>query len=340
MKRASLARAVTAQWYRGGWLSLLLAPLGAAYCALVGLRRRLYRAGWLRPEALPVPVVVVGNLTVGGTGKTPLVIALAEALRARGCSPAVVSRGYGGRGHGVRVVSDGGGRRLPVAECGDEPALLADRLGLPVVVGADRGEAVRRAAALGADCVVADDGFQRLSLPRARAFVVVDGARGFGNGRCLPAGPLREPVSALADADAVVLNGPGAVPGRAPDARMRLVPDGLRGVRSRRQSRELDWLDGRRVHAVAGIGHPERFFAVLRELGAVVEPHPFPDHHAYAVDDVRFAGPGTLVTTEKDAAKLAEVGVDGWALRVTAELDPAPDHWLADLPPARSDGVS
>ncbi|HKJ71160.1 MAG TPA: tetraacyldisaccharide 4'-kinase [Gammaproteobacteria bacterium] len=329
-----------AQWYGGGWLSRSLAPLGWAYGGVMRLRRGLYRRGWLRAEAVPVPVVVVGNLTVGGSGKTPLVIALAERLRALGRSPAVVSRGYGRRGKGLRVVSDGGGRRLAAAECGDEPALIADRLALPVVVAADRAAAVRKAAELGADCVVADDGFQRLSLPRERAFVVVDGGRGFGNGRCLPAGPLREPVSALADADAVVLHGEGAVPGREPDLRMHLVPEGLRGIRSRRQSRELDWLQGRRVHAVAGIGDPDRFFALLRRLGARLEPHPFPDHHAYVPEEVRFPAGGTLVTTEKDAVKLAELGIDGWALRVSARLDPDPEPWLADLPAAQGGGVS
>jgi tetraacyldisaccharide 4'-kinase len=328
------------QWHRDGWLARAMAPLGWVYGGLLRLRRGLYRRGILKPARLTVPVVVVGNLTVGGTGKTPLVIALAERLRAEGRRPAVVSRGYGRRSKGLQVVSEGDGRRLPVADCGDEPALIADRLNLPVVVAADRAAAARRAAALGADCVVADDGFQRLSLPRARAFVVVDGARGFGNGRCLPAGPLREPVSALADADAVVLHGDGAVPGRQPDLRMRLVPVGLRGIRSRRQSRELDWLEGRRVQAVAGIGDPERFFALLRRLGARVEPHAFPDHHAYTAEELRFPGAGTLVTTDKDAVKLAELGVDGWALTVSARLDPDPGPWLADLPPAQPGGVS
>lgn len=328
------------QWYTDGWLARALAPLGWAYGGLLGLRRALYRRGLLKPVRLPVPVVVVGNLTVGGTGKTPLVIALTERLRAEGRRPAVVSRGYGRRGKGLQVVSEGGGRRLPVTDCGDEPALIADRLNVPVVVAADRAAAARRAAQLGADCVVADDGFQRLSLPRERAFVVVDGSRGFGNGRCLPAGPLREPIAALDDADAVVLHGVGAVPGRLPDLRMGLAPEGLRGIRSRRQSRELDWLEGRRVHAVAGIGEPERFFALLRRLGARVEAHAFPDHHAYSTEELRFPGAGTLVTTEKDAVKLAELGVEGWALRVGARLDPDPGPWLTDLPPAQPGGVS
>ncbi|MFB6261924.1 MAG: tetraacyldisaccharide 4'-kinase, partial [Thiohalorhabdaceae bacterium] len=247
---------------------------------------------------------------------------------------------------------------LGVAECGDEPALMADRLGVPVVVGADRAEAVRRAAALGCDCVVADDGFQRLSLARDRAFVVMDGVRGLGNGRCLPAGPLREPVTALADADALVAAGPpasqnpdrhygaggldgkGVLPVRRPDIHMSLAPDGLRGVQDSVETRGLEWLQGRRIHAVAGIGAPERFVATLQGLGAEVIPHPFADHHDYIADELRFQEEVPLVTTEKDAVKLAELGIEGWALRVSARLDPEPDPWLTDLPPAQAGGVS
>lgn len=345
-------RGLAEQWSSDGWLSRLLAPLGLFYGTLMRLRRGLYRRGILKAHDLPVPVVVVGNLTVGGTGKTPLVIALAERLRALGRRPGVVSRGYGRQGQGVAVVSEGGQRLLEVGQCGDEPALMADRLRLPVVVGADRAEAVRRAAALGCDCVVADDGFQRLSLPRDRAFVVVDANRGFGNGRCLPAGPLREPVSALTDADAVVAagappradldrrDGEGPLRDREADIRMTLEPDALRGIQATDSNMGLDWLRGRRVHAVAGIGGPERFFATLRRLGAEVIPHAFPDHHAYGPGDLRFTEEGSLVTTEKDAVKLAELGIEGWALRVSARLDPDPERWLADLPPAQAGGVS
>ena len=326
------------QWYAGGVLSAALSPLGAVYGGLMRIRRAAYRRGWLHPDPMPVPVVVVGNLTVGGTGKTPLVLALVERLLGEGRRPAVVSRGYGRRGKDVTVVSAGEGRLLPVAECGDEPALIADRLAVPVVVGADRSAAVGRAAELGADCVVADDGFQRLSLARERSFVVVDGERGLGNGRCLPAGPLREPASALADADAVVLHGAGSP--LAGDLRMTLVPEDLRAVGGSGEGRPLDWLAGRCVHAVAGIGDPERFFATLEGLGAEPVRHPFPDHRPYAMGDLSFGGDFPLVTTEKDAVKLAELGVPGWALRVSARLEPDPGPWLTDLPGPVSEGVS
>lgn len=329
------------QWYVGGWLSVLLAPLGWLYCGLMALRRRLYHRGWLRRESVPLPVVVVGNLTVGGTGKTPLTIALVEWLQAHGRCPAVVSRGYvPGKGspREPRVVSDGGGRRLAPEDCGDEPALMADRLSAPVVVAADRAAAVRRAAELGADCAVADDGFQRLSLPRRVALLVVDGGRGFGNRRCLPAGPLREPLSALAAADVVVVHGDGE-PGMVTDLRMQLRPRGLRGIQEPGAWADCEWLAGRSVTAVAGIGDPARFFASLRALGAVVRPLAYADHHAYSTTDVA-AWPGELVTTEKDAIKLAELGVRGWALVVEAELDPDPGPWLAALPPAPPTGVS
>lgn len=331
------------QWYAGGWLVSLLAPLGHLYCAAMALRRWLYRQGWLPTARVPVPVVVVGNLTVGGTGKTPLTIALVERLQADGWRPAVVSRGYvpgAGSPKAPRVVSDGGGRRLGPAECGDEPALLADRLNVPVVVGADRAAAVRRAAALGADCAVADDGFQRLSLPRRVAFLVVDGARGFGNGRCLPAGPLREPVSAVAEASAVVVNGEGE-PGVSADLRMQLRPSYLRGIQNPKIHRPCQWLVGRHVAAVAGIGDPGRFFTTLRGLGAEVTERPFPDHYAYTeVDAGAWQGTGDLVTTEKDAVKLADAGASGWALVVEAVLEPDPAPWLAALSPTGNTGVS
>jgi tetraacyldisaccharide 4'-kinase len=218
--------------------------------------------------------------------------------------------------------------------------LLADRLPVPVVVASNREAAVHRAAALGADCVVADDGFQRLSLPRERAFVVVDGSRGFGNGRCLPAGPLREPREALREADAVVLHGTEAVPGVISQIRMQLVPEMLVDIQGRQEPRELAWLRGQRVHGVAGIGDPERFFGTLRHLGAEVVGHPFGDHHPFRAEDLDFSPDLPLVATEKDAVKLRELGVAGWALRVGARLTPGPEAWLADLPGARGGGVS
>jgi tetraacyldisaccharide 4'-kinase len=331
------------QWYTGGWLSALLAPLGWLYCALMALRRSMYRAGWLTQAAVPVPVVVVGNLTVGGTGKTPLTIALVEYLQSQGRRPAVVSRGYvpgAGSSAVPRVVSEGDGRRLPPSECGDEPALMADRLAVPVVVSADRAAAVREAATMGADCVVADDGFQHLALPRRVSFLVVDGERGFGNGRCLPAGPLREPISAAADADAVVVHG-GGDPGVGADLRMSLRPRGLRGIQDPASYRSDGWLAGRRVTAVAGIGDPGRFFASLRDLGAEVAERPYPDHHAYtAAEAAAWAEEGVLVTTEKDAVKLAPLGASGWALVVEAVLEPGPAAWLAALPDPAAGSVS
>jgi tetraacyldisaccharide 4'-kinase len=217
---------------------------------------------------------------------------------------------------------------------------LADRLPVPVVVAADRGAAVREAAALGADCVVADDGFQRLSLPRERAFLVVDGQRGFGNGRCLPAGPLREPLSALREADAVVVNGGEAPEGLTPQMHMTLVARSLVDIQGQAANQPLTWLQGRRVHAVAGIGDPERFFGTLAQAGAQVVRHAFADHHAYGASDLALPDDAPLVVTEKDAVKMRELGVTGWALRVDAQLRPDPSPWLADLPGEPGSGVS
>lgn len=328
------------QWQEGGWASSALAPLGLVYGSTLAGRRRLYRAGWLRPRAVPVPVVVVGNLTVGGTGKTPLVVAVCEALQELGWHPGVVSRGYGRSGHGLRVVSQGEGEVLPASEAGDEPALITRRLAIPVVVAADRVAAARRAADLGVDCVVADDGLQHLSLPQDLAILVVDADYGLGNGRCLPAGPLREPAGALEDAHALVMSGSGKVSGVQPDFRMEVIPEGLQGIRRSGHRREPDWLAGRRVHAVAGTARPERFFATLRKLGARVTPHPFPDHHVFRREDLDFPEAGPLVATEKDAPKLAEIGVAGWFLRMDAGVHPHLESLLRQLPPGPGGGVS
>ncbi len=328
------------QWQQGGWASSALAPLGLAYGSVMAGRRRLYRAGWLRPRAVPVPVVVVGNLTVGGTGKTPLVVAICEALQELGWRPGVVSRGYGRSGRGLRVVSRGEGGVLPAREAGDEPVLIARRLAIPVVVAADRVEAARRAADLGADCVVADDGLQHLPLPRDLAILVMDPDQGLGNGRCLPAGPLREPAGARKAAHALVVSGSGAICGHKGDYRMELVPEGLQGIQRPGQRREPDWLAGRKVQAVAGTARPERFFDTLQKLGARVTAHPFPDHHVFRAGDLDFSEPGTLVATEKDAPKLAEMGMAGWFLRVGVRLHPGFEGLLRQLPPGPGSGVS
>jgi len=302
-------------WYGkappGAWLRLA----SGAYRTVAGLRRGLYRAGLLPRYRPPVPVIVVGNVTVGGTGKTPLVIWLARLLRQGGRRPGIVSRGYGGmaRTWPQQVRADSDPRMV-----GDEPVLIARHTGCPMAVGPDRRACARALVDHhDIDCLISDDGLQHYPLARDLEIAVVDGERRLGNGRCLPAGPLREPPGRLHEVDFVVVNGGQA---RAHEVPMRLAPVALRAVDDPHRTRPLEDLRGQEVDAVAGIGHPGRFFATLRELGARPREHPFPDHHRYAREDL--AGlPGPVVMTEKDAVKCAGlVGADSWYLEVTAHL--------------------
>jgi tetraacyldisaccharide 4'-kinase len=329
-----------AAWYapRLAPLALLLLPLSWLFAVVVALRRWLYRRGVLRSARLPVPVVVIGNVTVGGTGKTPLVIALARALAERGRHPGIVSRGYGASGAAPREVTAG----ADPAEVGDEPLLLA-AAGAPVFVARDRAAAARAllAAHPACDVVLADDGLQHYALARDVEVVVVDGTRGFGNGRLLPAGPLREPASRAAAADAVVTlvaDAPGHADGAAGGVRggtadgvavgrrttMTHVPVGLRNLVD--PARAVDpaaWPRGS-VHAVAGIGNPRRFFDLLARMGIEAVPHAFADHHAFVPGDLDFPGASAILMTAKDAVKCARFAdARLYALDIRAVIDPA-----------------
>lgn len=307
--RARLERWLLARWYgRPGWLWLLW-PLEGLFRLVVLLRGRPSRG------ASP-PVIVVGNLSVGGSGKTPLVAWLARRLQARGVAVGIVSRGYGGSGPFPCPVS----ADTPAAVAGDEAVLLARRTGVPVVVAPDRRAGLALLAQAGVTVVIGDDGLQSRSLPRTVEIAVVDAARGHGNGHCLPVGPLREPVSRLASVDFVVSNG-GAADADWP---MRLRPTGLRRVSDPGQAMSVEAFlarHGARVSALAGIGHPARFFNTLRDCGFAPDEYPFPDHHAFVPADL--ALPGPLVMTEKDAVKCAAfAGDDAWYLEIEAELPP------------------
>jgi tetraacyldisaccharide 4'-kinase len=274
------------------------------------LRRALYRAGILATIRLPVPVVVVGNITAGGAGKTPLTIWLAEELRRRGRQPGVISRGYGGSAEGVREVSQDDTPDV----VGDEPLLIRRRAGCPVFVGRDRAEAGKALLATHpeVDVLLCDDGLQHYRLGRDVEIAVVD-RRGLWNGWLQPAGPLREPPSRLKSVDAVVANGWSGL------AAFQMVLVGDRFVPLTGNA-SLD--EAMRLHAVAGIGEPQRFFDHLAALGLKFDAHPFPDHHAYAAADLDFAG-DAILTTEKDAVKfgaLAKLPV--WVLPVSATVTP------------------
>lgn len=304
------------RWYENRpppWWAL---PVATLYRAITSGRRALYRHGWKRSERLPVPVIVVGNITVGGAGKTPLVIALVEALRARGFKPGVVSRGYGGSAQAPMLLAEAPDPRV----VGDEPALIKLRTGAPVAIGRDRPQAARLLLESGADVVIADDGLQHYALARDVEICVVDGARRFGNARLLPAGPLREPLSRLDGVDFIVCNGGEPRSGEAP---MHLQAGSVIALGDPSRVRELESFSSQRVHAVAAIGNPARFFAMLRGYGIELIEHSLPDHHAYVESDLAFGDDLPVLVTEKDAVKCRGFALGNvWVIPVRAELQP------------------
>ena len=302
-------------WYAPNPLGALLAPLGWGVALFTVLRRAAYRAGLRRTWQVGCPVVVVGNLAVGGAGKTPLVIAMAKLLSGRGLRVGIVCRGYRGSAsrwpRQVRPDAD-------PARVGDEAVLLARRAGVPVAAGPNRIAAsrilVRRSKC---DVILSDDGLQHLRLARDVEIVVVDGVRRHGNGRCMPAGPLREPLSRLASVDLVVVNGEA----REGELGMRLAAADAVSLAGGEAGRPLDSFRGAPVHAVCGIGHPERFFRTLEAHGLTIVRHPFPDHHAFNGEEIRFADGAPVLMTEKDAVKCERFAdARHWCVPVEAEL--------------------
>lgn len=296
---------LTEGWYTWGARPSLLQPFSWLYAAMLSARRRGYERGWLRTERIACPVIVVGNLTVGGTGKTPLTLWLAEQLRAADFCVGILSRGYGASERAPREVRPGADWR----EVGDEPLLLARRSGCVTVVATDRAAGARLLVSRGVQLIICDDGLQHLRLARDCEIVVVDGARGFGNGRLLPAGPLREPVARLASADLLVVNGAPEHPSLAVLAthqrllRMDLIATNALRLDAGEGPRALLSWRATPVHAVAGIGNPARFFRELRAHGLHLIEHPFPDHHAFTRADLTFEDQHPVLMTEKDAVK-------------------------------------
>ena len=282
-------------WSRRGWLSAALAPAAGLFAAGVGLRRAAYRRGWFASVRAGAPLVVIGNITVGGTGKTPITGWLAEQLMGAGRKPAVVSRGYGGRRQPapVRVAPES-----DPAEVGDEPVMLALQAGCPVWVCTDRAGAARRAVEEGADVVLSDDGLQHYRMARDLEICVIDGARGLGNGRLLPAGPLREPPRRLKEVDEVLVQGSS---GEFQGLEFELRIDRALQLAGSGQ-RSLNDFAGRRVLALAGIGAPARFHAALESAGLLVEPVRVPDHGRVALGPL-LARRLPVLMTAKDAVK-------------------------------------
>jgi tetraacyldisaccharide 4'-kinase len=323
-------------WYGESPGVSILQPLSWLYGAAIAVRRKAYERGWARSHDVGRPVIVVGNLTVGGTGKTPLTMWLATRLRQRGYVVGLLSRGYGRRQGGLRMVTSDS----PWQEVGDEPLLLHRRTGCMTLVARDRVAGARALAERGAKVILADDGLQHLRMKRVCEIVVVDGARGLGNGRMLPAGPLRESGSRARAADALVVNGGRegepvrGVPQKLGAAALRMR---LQGVQARQvagfgQEQPLEAFRGRPVHAVAGIGNPQRFFADLRACGLELIEHPFPDHHPLSAADLDFGDGLAVLMTEKDAVKCPQVaGSRHWYVPVEADFSEADSHRLLGL---------
>jgi tetraacyldisaccharide 4'-kinase len=306
-------------WYRITPLHLVLFPISLIFRALVALRREMYRNGILASEQLLLPVIVVGNINVGGTGKTPLTLALARQLVEHGWHPLIVSRGFGGTTRQPQYVS----ATSDALQVGDEPLLMARRNICPVWIGRNRAGTARTALLANpqSNVVLCDDGLQHYRLQRDVEIAVVDGARRFGNGLMLPAGPLREPVSRLREVDAVVVNGGEAATGQFA---MHLSGDRFYNLLDPNTTASSDHFHNKKNHAIAGIGNPQRYFQHLEALGISFTPHAYPDHHPYVATDLAFADCDAILLTEKDAVKCAAFAdARYWALRVDAQIDPA-----------------
>ncbi|MEP4484931.1 MAG: tetraacyldisaccharide 4'-kinase [Halioglobus sp.] len=336
---AGAQRACVDAWYRGAWWLWLLRPLECVFRTAAAMRRLAYRTGLLAVYRAPVPVVVVGNITVGGTGKTPVVIALCDALTAQGYRVGVVSRGYGADNrkfpHRVEPLST-------PADCGDEALLVQRRTGCTCIVDPDRAAAIRALLAHDPqiEVILSDDGLQHYGIARDFEIAVVDSKRRVGNGFCLPAGPLREPVSRLESVNQVLLrcNEPlegkglsnaGLTTGEQHTAITHyLIADCWSLTDGVVYALSPDVV-GRHVYAVAGIGQPEQFFIQLQDLGFEVEKRPFSDHHSFTAADFQTMGDLPILMTEKDAVKCAGLAGDqAYAVRLQAQV---PDALIARL---------
>lgn len=311
-------------WYEGAVSGWLLLPLSGVYWLILKLRALLFRCGVYRSYAAHVPVIVVGNITAGGTGKTPTVIWLVIELRARGFTPGIISRGYGGSKSGSSMRVDASSDPAVV---GDEPVLLAGRAQCPVAVDSDRVHAAAMLVDDGVDVIISDDGLQHLRLRRDFEICVVDGERGLGNRRLLPAGPLRESPDRLSSVDQVLVNGVTDMTNAIAFELQATDACRLNGS----LARPLQGFKDTTVHAVAGIGNPKRFFDLLRTYGIQVIEHSFPDHAAITQANLQFGDDFEVFMTEKDAVKLSQKMSDRyWSVPVDLVMDVAESSALID----------
>ncbi len=304
------------QWYQGKNWGWVLWPAAKVFSWVVKLRQMAYAKNYLKSYQASVPVIVVGNITVGGTGKTPLVIYLAQLLREQGYRPGIVTRGYKGVIKSIVMVSANSDPKI----VSDEAVLLAQRTQCPVMIARKRSVAARHLIRHHkVDVIISDDGLQHYALQRDIEIAVIDGDRRFGNGHCLPMGPLREPVQRLASVDLLVVNNSKSNEPR--EQAMQLVCTKIYALTKPNIVRELKDFAGKTVHAIAGIGYPERFFQQLRAAGLEVIPHSFPDHHAFSPADISFVDALPVLMTEKDAVKCkCFASAKHWVVAVDAQL--------------------
>ena len=324
-------------WYQGHPALYLLWPLEQLYRSVVKRKRQQFINGETQTYRAPVPVIVVGNITVGGTGKTPLILWLIEQCQAQGLRVGVVSRGYGARPPSfpwtVRATDS-------AEQAGDEPLLIVQRSGVPLVIAPERAQAVQQLLAEHTvDLVLSDDGLQHYGLARDLELVLIDAARGLGNQRCLPMGPLREPVERLQSVDAILFN--GAQHDSDNGFAMQLQPTELVHVRSGRREALNYFPKQQKMHAVAGIGNPQRFFKTLEGLNWQPIAHAFADHAEFAPQDLQFADDLPILMTEKDAVKCRAFAADNcWYLQVAAQPSSAFASWFAQrLQPLLTDSL-
>jgi tetraacyldisaccharide 4'-kinase len=297
-----------ALWYQDNPWYYPLVPFSYLYRAVTHVRRQAYQSSILKKHKVDVPVIVVGNLTTGGSGKTPFVIFLSDYLKQRGLKVGLVSRGYGGKPiEAIQSVTV----TCSAREVGDEALVLMKQTGCPMVVGRDRAAAAERCLReYNVDVIISDDGLQHYAMARDIEIVMQDAMRGFGNGHCLPAGPLRERVDRLDSVDLVVRYG------EMETSDFYLASDVFVALDDTSDNLSLDSFAGKTVHAVAGIGYPPRFFQHLRALNIDVIEHPFADHHAYCAADFIGMQENPIVMTEKDAVKCRDFGLDNaWVLQ-------------------------
>lgn len=308
---------LNALWYKksASVIAWVFIPLSMLYALFVYLRRQCFRWGIFSTQRFSVPVIVVGNLTVGGTGKTPLVMHIVRLLQQRGFKPGIISRGYGGSVKGPLLIE---ANTTPL-QAGDEAVLLATRLKCPVMVSRKRCLGIQQLLQSNSvDVVISDDGLQHYEMGRDIEIVVIDGERRFGNGHCLPIGPLRELPSRLNSVDLIISNGG--------------IPEGYEYDMWLRPHHSITAFKGKRVHAVAGIGNPKQFFTLLTEHGIDVIPHAFPDHHLFKPKDIHFEDSLPVILTEKDAIKCyAFMDARHFVLAVDAKVNPLFDARLLSL---------